>query len=616
MEKKTVKFELSSKDLKIKKLLEGEFLEVEIRAISDIYPNRNGSHFTKDSLERSIPNCKNKPIICSFDTNKDDFGSHDTTPAYDKDYDIAYEDNSPHGSEVPVGIIRESDNIRVIKDKFSGENWLTIDCALWVNYAYRQVKKLLKSRKTKVSVEVEFTDWYVNDEDIIVVNEFNLLGICLLGQNIMEGIPGSSLRVLDLIESSLFQKQTHSLTMAYAKLDEKTKNANLQKAKNIKENESTSVNNKVSDDVSDNNIPQKIADAIGLNPPLENEKVSEISMEENSQEKECNMKKDIQKNTQAFTEDEKFVEAPTGNGEKGNLGVSGNMSEEDKCPDCGKLKSECSCKKENEACDDKDEKECGNMSCEDKKESESCKEDECGKMSADEEKECNMTKEDECGKMSCDDDCDGKDDHDDDDKDDDEDDKKKEDESCEDKKETESCGSKETESCKEDECGKMSCDDKDEKECGDKMDCHGPMVIELCGQKFTFEALADAYKELNEKYSEATKTINSYAQKEYINKAFAVVDAEDSLSVESKNSLKNKINEFSESQKFSDENQATDYAENLVARAVYAEIKAKKNSTKENKDFAVNINAEKVVIAHSDNDIDSLRNSINALKKI
>ena len=94
------------------------------------------------------------------------------------------------------------------------------------------------------------------------------------------------------------------------------------------------------------------------------------------------------------------------------------------------------------------------------------------------------------------------------------------------------------------------------------------------------------------------------------------MDAEDSLSVESKNSLKNKINEFSESQKFSDENQATEYAENLVARAVYAEIKAKKNSTKENKDFAVNINAEKVVIAHSDNDIDSLRNSINALKKI
>ena len=461
-----------------------------------------------------------------------------------------------------------------------------------------------------MSVEVEFTDWYVNEDDIIVVNEFNLLGICLLGQNIMEGIPGSSLRVLDLIESSLFQKQTHSLTMAYAKLDEKTKKASIQKAKSIKKNESVSVNNKVSDDVSDNNIPQKVADAIGLNPPLENEKVSEISMEENSQEKECNMKKDIQENTQAFTEDEKFVEAPQG--PDGNLNVSGNMSEEDKCPDCGKPMSECSCKKENEACDDKDEKECGNMSCDNKKEDESCedkKEDECGKMSSD-EKECNMAKEDECGKMSCDDDCDGKDDH------DDEDDKKKEDESCG-SKETESCeDKKETESCKEDECGKMSCDDKTESECGDKMDCHGPMVIELCGQKFTFEALADAYKELNEKYSEATKTINSYAQKEYVNKAFAIVDAEDTLSAESKNSLKNKINEFSETQKFSDENQATEYAENLVARAVYAEIKAKKNSTKENKDFAVNINAEKVVIAHSDNDIDSLRNSINALKKI
>ena len=610
MEKKTAKFELSSKDLKIKKLLEGEFLEVEIRAISSAYPNRNGSHFTKESLERAIPNCRNKPIVGSFDVNSDDFGGHDTTPAYDKDYDIEFEDNTPVGSEVPIGIIRESDRIRVVDDPFTGESWLIINCALWVNYAYRQVKRILKSGKKKISVEVEFTDWFVDDEGIIVVNDFNLLGIAVLSDKLETGIRSAELNVLDLIESSLFQKQTRSLTMAYAKLDEKTKNTNLQKAKSIKKNESASVNNKVSDDVSDNNIPQKVADAIGLNPPLENEKVSEISMEENSQEKECNMKKDIQENTQAFTEDEKFVEAPQG--PDGNLNVSGNMSEEDKCPDCGKPKSECSCKKENEACDDKDEKECGNMSCDDKKEDESCedkKEDECGKMSSD-EKECNMAKEDECGKMSCDDDCDGKDDH------DDEDDKKKEDESCG-SKETESCeDKKETESCKEDECGKMSCDDKTESECGDKMDCHGPMVIELCGQKFTFEALADAYKELNEKYSEATKTINSYAQKEYVNKAFAIVDAEDTLSAESKNSLKNKINEFSETQKFSDENQATEYAENLVAHAVYAEIKAKKNSTKENKDFAVNINAEKVVIAHSDNDIDSLRNSINALKKI
>lgn len=45
-EKKILKFNLQSKDLKIANVLNQDFLVVEIYAISDICPNLNGSCFT------------------------------------------------------------------------------------------------------------------------------------------------------------------------------------------------------------------------------------------------------------------------------------------------------------------------------------------------------------------------------------------------------------------------------------------------------------------------------------------------------------------------------------------------------------------------------------------
>lgn len=44
---KILKFELSPRNLKVKKLLNQDFLIVEMKAISSANPNRNGSYFTK-----------------------------------------------------------------------------------------------------------------------------------------------------------------------------------------------------------------------------------------------------------------------------------------------------------------------------------------------------------------------------------------------------------------------------------------------------------------------------------------------------------------------------------------------------------------------------------------
>lgn len=121
MQNKILNFELSSKDLKIKELLAGDFLEVEMYAISDAYPNNNMSHFTLESMQNALESFKNKPILGYFNNSigpMGDFEAHnDNGLHYDPEMEEMYYDYSSEDSEVPLGTIRESDPVSVIFDE-------------------------------------------------------------------------------------------------------------------------------------------------------------------------------------------------------------------------------------------------------------------------------------------------------------------------------------------------------------------------------------------------------------------------------------------------------------------------------------------------------------------
>ena len=76
-DKKIMKFELSSKDLKVKELLKGEFLNLDIYAISNANPNNNNSHFTDESMIDAIPSFYNKPILGAFKSEIGPMGDFD-----------------------------------------------------------------------------------------------------------------------------------------------------------------------------------------------------------------------------------------------------------------------------------------------------------------------------------------------------------------------------------------------------------------------------------------------------------------------------------------------------------------------------------------------------------
>lgn len=230
MDSKKLSFEVDVNQIDIKPLLKKEFLELTMRAISTANPNRNNSWFTKESLVASIDTFKNKPILGAFDNG--DFVSHNGNWKEDPETQLDYWDTTGAKGERPLGFIRESDTVEVVDDEETGLSWAVLSCALWTQYNYKQVKRLLKDAKkakmnggpTKnISVEVDITDYEMLENGVMKINAFNLVGITILGSRngvkVEPGIEDAELSVVDIMGTDVYEKQMNSLRLAYEKLD-------------------------------------------------------------------------------------------------------------------------------------------------------------------------------------------------------------------------------------------------------------------------------------------------------------------------------------------------------------------------------------------------------------
>ena len=215
-EKKNVlQFDLSSKQIKFKNILNKEFVEMEIWAVSDIDPNRNKSHFTLESMERVVANgsIKNKPIVGFFKEN--DFTTHEGVADYDIELQNEYW-NTERGERI-LGWVRESDPVEIVEK--DGLHWIKFRCVLCVKYCYAQVKRLLKDRNKKVSVEITVHKSEKRPDGIVDLIDWDLNGTTILGskngKEVLEGIPGAHLSILEDLGGEAFAEQKKVLSFAY-----------------------------------------------------------------------------------------------------------------------------------------------------------------------------------------------------------------------------------------------------------------------------------------------------------------------------------------------------------------------------------------------------------------
>lgn len=219
-------FELDASQVRVRDILNKNFLEIEIYAISNAEPNRNGSSFTIDSMKRGVETFIDKPILGFFNSSND-FESHNGKVGYDKELEQEYWDNS-QGEQI-LGFIRNSDSREIVEK--DGLMWIKCTAMIYTQYNYKQVKRLLKDKRKKVSVEVRIKDSEMRN-GIEYINDFELTGITILGSKngipIKEGIEGAHLSVLDLIDEVRYNNQRQALVFAYSELnDEKEEEKDL-----------------------------------------------------------------------------------------------------------------------------------------------------------------------------------------------------------------------------------------------------------------------------------------------------------------------------------------------------------------------------------------------------
>ena len=216
-------FELDSNQIRIRDILNDKnFLEIEIFAISDANPNRNKSHFTLESMQKGLESFNDKPIL-GFFNKQGDFESHNGRVAYDPEEQVNYWDNS-NGEQI-LGFIRQTDRKEIVER--NGLHWICCTAMIYTQYNYKQVKKLLKDRKKKVSVEIAVLDSEMVD-GIEYIKEFDLKGITILGSRngiqIKEGIEGAGLSILEVFDAARFSGQKQTIIQAYSQLEDDEKN--------------------------------------------------------------------------------------------------------------------------------------------------------------------------------------------------------------------------------------------------------------------------------------------------------------------------------------------------------------------------------------------------------
>lgn len=216
-------FELSSEQIRIRDILNDKnFLEIEIFAISDANPNRNKSHFTLESMQKGLESFNDKPIL-GFFNKQGDFESHNGRVAYDPEEQVDYWDNS-NGEQI-LGFIRQTDRKEIVER--DGLHWICCTAMIYTQYNYKQVKKLLKDRKKKVSVEIAVLDSEMVN-GIEYIKEFDLKGITILGSRngiqIKEGIEGAGLSILEVFDAARFSGQKQTIIQAYSQLEDDERN--------------------------------------------------------------------------------------------------------------------------------------------------------------------------------------------------------------------------------------------------------------------------------------------------------------------------------------------------------------------------------------------------------
>lgn len=187
--------------------------------------NRNKCDISRDCIDKSIKTFFNKPIIYRLN-NKFFIGESTDVVEHARN-------EEEEKTTFIAGTIPESSPVEFVdRDDKTYVRMVGVIHKLY----QKTLMNILENRngEVKVSIELKVVDGYQNEDGILIINEFKLLSVCLLGEGINEGILGSQMVVTKF---SMDDFNQHYITFSQSKKDYEipdTIKNNAQKALDLK----------------------------------------------------------------------------------------------------------------------------------------------------------------------------------------------------------------------------------------------------------------------------------------------------------------------------------------------------------------------------------------------
>lgn len=183
------------------------FMRVRINAMTTGI-NRNNSRFSLDCVKKAKDTFANIPVLAHVIEKTDeegnkhlDYGSHDfhiENDAFNEDTQrIIYE-------EQVVGIVPESNDFEIVKNKETGEYNVFVTALLYRDYG-NYVCDILESRNntTDVSMEIMCDNIsYSSKDKVMDVGEMMACGVTLLGSDVTPGMQGAKAEVFAIDDNN------------------------------------------------------------------------------------------------------------------------------------------------------------------------------------------------------------------------------------------------------------------------------------------------------------------------------------------------------------------------------------------------------------------------------
>lgn len=167
-----------------------KYFYVEIRALKPGV-NRNNWDFTMSGIEKNGKSFVGQPLLIAYKGDKIGDGHN---------YDLTL---NPKTGEIEADF-RDGEAERIVGEITAyrieeqvGETWLILSAMIWKYYAQQLVDYIIDTKAMSVSVEVMVADDYeIRDDGVEVFENWEGLGVTILGQGVTPAVEGARLRAL------------------------------------------------------------------------------------------------------------------------------------------------------------------------------------------------------------------------------------------------------------------------------------------------------------------------------------------------------------------------------------------------------------------------------------